>query len=224
MKCIVLCAGYNNNLKPRSLLRIDDKFTALDVLIEQIQSINEIDQIYVVTNGKYYDCFCQWYLEHRYDGVKVINDNTTSLNAKLGAIGDIKFTINCENINDDILIVAGDAIYDFDFNGIFDYFKSRKAPVVAVQKVDNLVGSNKYGIVKFDENHKITEMHEKVVNQNSDYISLAMYFYPKEIIRQFDYYLAEGNKLMSPGYFLEYLYKNTDVFAYEILGHYYSLK
>lgn len=45
--------------------------------------------------------------------VKVINDHTTSNDNRLGAIGDLKYVIDTENINDEILVMASDNIFDF---------------------------------------------------------------------------------------------------------------
>ncbi len=224
MKCIILCAEHNDDVdEPKALLAIDENLCALDVLIDQVEDINSIDKIYVVTNGKYYDNFLNWSI-NKSSKIKIINDNTTSPEAKLGAIGDIKFTLNCENIDDDLLIVAGDALYDFDFISMYEYYNKKQAPVVAVKALQNMTEMRKYGIIRFDGDNKVIEMHEKVNEPIGSHMALALYFYPREVIRMFDYYLSEGNKTTAPGYFLEYLYPNTDVYAYPIDGEYYSLK
>lgn len=228
MKCIILCAGYsednNDVVEPRSLLKVDENLTALDVLIEQVKEVNEVNQIYIVTNGKNYEKFLNWYANNKQENIKIINDNTTSPDAKLGAIGDIKFTLNCENIDDDLLIVAGDAIYDFDFQSVYEYYKEKKSAVVAVKHIEDILDLKLYGVIKFKDDNKVYEMREKVNKIDGNYIALALYFYPRETIRLFDYYLSEGNKTTSPGYFLEYLYQNMDVYAFEISGEYYPLK
>lgn len=227
MKCIILCAGYsdtNEILEPQSLLKVDEEVTALDVLVEQIEEIPDVDKIYVVTNGKNYNNFLEWHQKNRNKNIKVINDNTTSPDAKLGAIGDIKFTLNCESVDDDLLIVAGDAIYDFDFKNIFEYYKEKHGAVVAVKSVNNVFDLKKYGVIRFDQDNKVIEMHEKANEPIGNHMALALYFYPRETIRLFETYLSEGNKTTSPGYFLEYLYNNLDVYAYVINGDYYSLK
>ena len=123
-----------------------------------------------------------------------------------------------------LLIIAGDAVYDFDLLDIYNYYKLKEAPVVAVKKALNLLDLKRYGVVRFDDDNKIIEMHEKVTDPIGSHIALALYFYPKEVIRTFDYYLPEGNKTTSPGYFLEYLYPNIDTYAYVIDGEYYTLK
>ena len=222
MKCIILCAGYNldNNdiVEPKALMKLASGEILLDLLIAKIDKLQTIDEIYVVTNGQNYDKFFKW-SKGKKANIKIVNDNTTP-DAKLGAIGDIKFTLNYEHIDDDLMIIAGDAIYDFDFKPIYDYYCENKSALVAVKQVENLLDLKKYGVVRFDEDNKIIEMHEKSKMPIGNHIALALYFYPKQTIRMFDFYLSEGNKTTAPGYFLEYLYKMTDVYVYKITGDY----
>lgn len=223
MKCIVLCAGYNENEYPKALNIINGKCN-LDNIIDNINCISEIDTIYVVTNGKNYNKFLDWEKNYRSDKVKIINDNTTSPNAKLGAIGDIKYTLNYENIDDDLFIVAGDAVYDFSFKELYTEYLNKKSAVVAVKKFNDEIDLRQYGIINFDNNNKVTYMKEKVTEPIGIYMALALYIFPKETIRIFDYYLSEGNRTTSPGYFLEYLYNTMPVFAYQIKGNYEVIK
>ena len=222
MKCIILCASYTDEEIPKALTTVDG-VVALTGLVNKIKKIKEIDKIFVVTNGKNYDTFKKWKRTSKLD-VTIINDNTTSPEANLGAIGDIMFTINCEEINDDMFIIAGDAIYNFSFEEILDYYKEKKEPVVAVKHVDTPLELKKYGMIKFDDKHLVTKMKEKASEAIGNYMALAIYIYPQKIIRLFDLYLSEGNRRTFPGYFLEYLYQVNDVYAYEINGEFVNLK
>lgn len=222
MRCIILCASHDD--KPKSLTKIDDNLTALDLLIDQVSLIEEVDMTYVVTNGESYNKFEDWFKKIDNDKVKLINDNTTSPKAKLGAIGDMKYTINMENIEDELLIIAGDAIYDFEFMEMYNMYKDKKAPIVAVKDIKDVLDLKKYGTISFDKSLKITDMHEKNNNAIGDHIALALYMFPINIIRILETYLQEGNLRTSPGYFIEYLYQILDVYAYEIKGNYFTLK
>ena len=119
MKCILLCAGYATRLFPltknfpKALLTVGKK-RILDYIVEDLETIPEIDGVYIITNAKYYNHFVDFV-----DSIKtsknytVINDHTTSNDDRLGAIGDILYTIKNQNINDDILVMASDSLYTF---------------------------------------------------------------------------------------------------------------
>ena len=59
MKCIIPCAGYATRLypltlnKPKALLSIGGK-PLLTYTIKKLEVIDEIDEIFVVTNNKFY--------------------------------------------------------------------------------------------------------------------------------------------------------------------------
>ena len=65
MKALILCAGFATRLYPltenfpKPLLKIKDK-PIIEYLLEKISLINEIDEIYIVTNKKFYPHFKAW--------------------------------------------------------------------------------------------------------------------------------------------------------------------
>ena len=46
--------------------------------------------------------------------ISIIDDGTTTEETRRGAIGDILFTIKEKNINDDIVVIAGDNYFTYD--------------------------------------------------------------------------------------------------------------
>lgn len=229
MKCILLCAGYSmdENLKLKetasSLTLINGK-PLINYTIEQIEKIEIIDDIYVVTNGIYYSKFVDWFNDNQFGKrVKVINDNTSSSDAKLGAIGDIRYTINCENINDDILVLAGDVYFDFSLIDFVNQYEMKNEPLIAGMYVDDKNILSKSGVLEI-ENGIITHMQEKPLEPKGNIVSLAAYIYPRNVLRAIDDYLSEGNKTTYPGYLIEYLYKIMNVNVYLIDGKFYDVK
>ena len=229
MKCILLCAGYSmdENLKLKetasSLTLIKNK-PLINYTIEQLEKIEEIEDIYVVTNGIYYNKFVDWFNDNQFGKrIKVINDNTSSVDAKLGAIGDIRYTINCENINDDLLVLAGDIYFDFSIKDFVSNYIVQKEPVVAGMHTTDKSKLSKSGVIEMS-NGIIQHMQEKPLEPKGNIVSLAVYLYPKNVLRMIDDYLSEGNKTTYPGYFVEYLYKLVDVSVYLINGNYYDVK
>lgn len=231
MKCIILCAGYDNNLSsnstddiPSGLLELSNEKVLLDSTLEQLSNLSELDKIYIVTNDKYYISFMNWYKKTIFEkDIVIVNDNTFSKEAKLGAIGDIKFVINSENIDDDILVLLGDALFDFDINEFINYYRTYQVPIVAGLESNN-IDPAKYGVIKCTASDDIKLMQEKPTKVFGNIISLGLYLFPKEILREFDNYLSAGNKATSPGYFIEYLYKNTQIKVCKIHGSYIAIK
>ena len=128
MKCIILCAGYATRLRkyikstPKALITINDK-PIIDYLIEKIERIEEINQIYIVSNAIYYNQFLQWKKDVKFaKPIKIINDGTRKEEEKLGAIGDIKYILDHEKIEDDIIVMASDNFFDFDLKEMIELF------------------------------------------------------------------------------------------------------
>lgn len=230
MKCILLCAGYSmdENLKLKetaSSLTIINGKPLVNYTIEQLEKISDINEIFIVTNGVYYSKFLNWQNNYNFNKkIKVINDNTHSIDAKLGAIGDMRYVVNCENINEEIIVLAGDVYFDFSLEDFINCYKVKNIPLVAgMYSFDNYLLS-KSGVIEMNNDNIITRMQEKPINPKGNIVSLAAYIFPREILRIIDDYLSEGNKTTYPGYFIEYLYKIISVEVYPISGNYYDIK
>ena len=130
MKCILLAAGYATRLypltkdKPKALLKLGEK-TILDIVVDKIEKIKEIDEIYIVTNHKFYKNFLEWAKEYKGEQrVTVLDDFTTDNANRLGAIGDIDFVLRNAQIDDDIFVLASDNAFTFLLNDMVDLFKT----------------------------------------------------------------------------------------------------
>ncbi len=204
-----------------SLFEIGTK-PLINYTIEALQEMDSIDEIFVVTNGLYYPKFQEWKKKYPFSKIKVINDNTTSPQAKLGAIGDIRYTINSQNIEEDIMVLAGDVYFDFSLADFVAYYQKQNISTIAGMLAHD-EDLSKYGVIE-EENGMVAGMQEKPLDPKGNIISLAAYIFPKDVLRDFEDYLSEGNKTTYPGYFVEYLYKNKPVSVYQITGNYYDMK
>ncbi len=104
MEAIILAAGYATRLypltknKPKPLLEVAGK-PMMEHILGKIETLEEVERIHIVTNNKFTEHFESWL--KGYDAKKpidIINDNTTSNEDRLGALGDIRHTINEKNI------------------------------------------------------------------------------------------------------------------------------
>ena len=226
IKALILAAGYATRLypltldRPKPLLPIAGK-PLIEHILEKIEKLDDIDEILIVTNNKFFDNFRNWKRKYSFSKpIKIINDNTNSDDDKLGAVGDIEFAIDKEKIEDDILIVAGDNLFKFDLNNLLGLYKGKKHSVIALYDIkDKKIATKKYGIVEINKDNKIIDLEEKPENPKTTLVSTACYILAKESINELKKSIKEGNKHDNIGDFLHQLIKRKDVY-----GHVYKEK
>src|SRR5438874_9570349 len=120
MKVIILAAGYATRLYPLTLTRPKPLLPVagqpmIEYVLDNLAPIGGIDRIYVVTNSKFATQFEQWSEDYRAHKAKlnftIVNDGSTDDTNKLGAIGDIRFVLKSQRVEDDLIIVAGDNLF-----------------------------------------------------------------------------------------------------------------
>lgn len=230
MKALILAAGYATRLypltlnQPKPLLKIGGK-PMVEHILDKIYKIDEVDTIYIITNSKFKSNFDDWL--GSYDTkkeIKIIDDKTTSNEDRLGAIGDINFVIENENINDDLLVVAGDNLFKFDLTKMVDISKEKNASVMAVRDLkDPKLLSKKFGTIVHDKDNKIIDFEEKPENPKSSLAASAMYLFKKELLVEIRNCLKENPNLDAPGNFIIYLIKRYPVYTYVIEGEWYDI-
>ena len=230
MKCILLCAGYATRLFPltenfaKALLEIEEGKPLLDYILDEVNSVSVIDEIYVVTNDRYASHFEKWAnLKNNPKKITVINDHTTNNDDRLGAIGDIKFTMDTMNIDDDTIIIAGDNLFDYKLNDVINFYNKHKKPVAVTKVIDDINLLKRFAVATLDESDRIIELVEKPEEPKSNVGVYATYIYPRDVMKDINKYLSEGNNPDAPGYFLEYVVKHHDTYAYKFIGNCYDV-
>lgn len=76
-----------------------------------------------------------------------------------------------------VIIASGDCIYKMDYNDVLDYHIEKKADITVVCKdlPKDDPELNRYGIVKMDEDGRITEFEEKPLMADSSTVSAGIY-------------------------------------------------
>ena len=95
-------------------------------ILKKLEKLDTINEIIIVTNNKFYGHFMVWLNDDSCSkNVKVINDGTISNDDRLGAVGDINYILKNQEINDDLLVIAGDIFSDLK-STIFLTISSKK--------------------------------------------------------------------------------------------------
>ncbi|MDD5438935.1 MAG: nucleotidyltransferase family protein [Candidatus Omnitrophica bacterium] len=234
MKAIILAAGYGTRLypltidKPKALLDIGGK-TILERLLGKVSLIKGLNGCYLITNQKFYKNFSAWALAPAGRKVKksleVIDDGTSSNESRLGAIGDICLVMDKKKIDDDILVMGSDNLFEFDLTAFVDFCQKRKgAACLALYDIGDLKKASLYGIAMVDaKDGRVTDFQEKPKEPRSTLAATAIYFYPRETIRHFNEYLATGLTKDAPGNFIKWLAARENVYGFIFKERWYDI-
>ena len=231
MKVIVLAAGYATRLYPltencpKPLLPVAG-IPMLDHVLRTIKPITGIDEIIVVTNHKFAPHFNKWAENFNLPGKKILilDDLTTDDSNKKGAVGDIHYVLTQLNIDDDILVLAGDNLFEKDLTEFGDFCKKIKAPVVGIYDVGSIDLVKKYSCVTMTpEEGKITSFEEKPQNPQNTNSAIALYYYPADVLSLIKKYIHDGNNPDQPGRLVQWMYTRIPFYTWKISGLWYDI-
>ncbi|MBQ0036593.1 MAG: nucleotidyltransferase family protein [Firmicutes bacterium] len=221
MKCLILAAGYATRLYPltenfpKPLLDVKGK-PIIEWLIDDLNNLGVIDEYYLVTNHKFYEHFVSW---NKYPNLKVIDDGTLTNETRLGAVKDIDLVIKNENINDDLLIMAGDNVLDFSLKNFIEYQKDKNMSSVMRFYQDDINLLRKTGVAEINKEDVITSMEEKPNEPKSNWTIPPFYIISKQDLKYINEAIKDGINVDAPGSFIAYLAKKTKVYAHLMDGH-----
>jgi len=229
MKAIILAAGYATRLypltenMPKPLLPLGEK-VILEYILDDIKKIKEIDEIIIVTNHKFIRHFQEWKTGYFCSiPIFLLDDGTIANENRLGAIRDIQLVIDQKLLQDDILVLAGDNVFDFTLNDLITYFFSVNNDCIMIHEETNIEKLKKTGVAEISNDFTVVSFKEKPAEPNSFYAVPPFYIYKKETLPLFGKYLSEGNNSDAPGNFIEWLCKQKKVMAYHMNGRRYDI-
>jgi glucose-1-phosphate thymidylyltransferase len=226
MKAIILAAGYATRLRPltdtvpKPLLPVGGR-PILDWVVANIQAVPEIDETHLVTNSRFAADFERWASPH---GVIVHDDGTSTNDDRLGAIGDLQLSLERGGIDDDILVVAGDNLFDYSLTDYVAFWRRHGASsAVALYDCGDLELATHYGVVDVDEDDRITYFVEKPDDPPSTLAATATYIYARGQLPLIQQYLAEGHAPDQSGSLVAWLYRREPVYGYRFPGEWYDI-
>ncbi|MBR5516062.1 MAG: nucleotidyltransferase family protein [Clostridia bacterium] len=227
MICLILAAGYATRLYPltenfpKPLLDVKGK-TILDWLVDDISESTDITEFVVISNHKFAGHFEAWAKASKHD-IKVVDDMTSSNETRLGAVRDIEYAIDKLELDDDMLVIAGDNVLDFSLGKFVAYFNEKKASSVMRYYEGDKKRLLKCGVVTVDENERVTEMTEKSPTPATNWCTPPFYIYKREDARLIKNALESGCGYDAPGSFIAWLCKNSAVYSMEMPGSRYDI-
>jgi len=227
MKAVVLAGGYATRLwpitkdRPKMFLPVGDT-TVIDRIFADLEDDDRIEEVYVSTNERFADDFREHLAGSPYEKPTLSVEDTTGEDEKFGVMGALAQLVDREDVDDDLVVVAGDNLISFDVSEFVDFFAERDAPAIAAYDVGSYERAKSYGLVEL-EGDEVVDFQEKPDDPNSTLVSIACYAYPREVVGEIDTYLAEDGNPDEPGWFVQWLQDRQSVYAYTFEGAWFDI-
>ncbi|XP_067362435.1 glucuronokinase with putative uridyl pyrophosphorylase isoform X6 [Channa argus] len=182
MICILLVAGHGTVLQtqiknddtglyshltgvPKALLPGIRGKKILDFWWETVNMRQLFTEVYLVTNADKYKHYERWATANDFPVGNVINDGSTTLEDRLGAVADLELAIRSRKLLDDIVVIAGDMLcadQNFDIAQVIRFFRSKPGELIIYYELEEGEKSSSRGIVEVcPDTHRICRFLEK---------------------------------------------------------------
>jgi len=224
MKSLILAAGYATRMYPltknfpKPLLEVGRR-TILDRLIEDLDKIDLLSQHIIVTNNVFYPYFMAWKSRSHYrKDIIIVNDGTNESQSGDGAARSILYVIESLCVDEDLLVVSGDSVVTFSFKDfVISALGKGTTCVVSYYETCIQVLQNA-GVMITDSTLKVLNFFEKPQVPPSNWVVLPFIFFKGKDLALISKAMIDGISFNDPGDIISRLCRQTDVYAWEMLG------
>ena len=226
MKNIVIAAGYATRLGeltknfPKPLLKIGNN-TILGRMLDDIDTIPDIDEHIIVTNHKFAPIFEECVKNLSLGPgpsdrlpIRIVDDGTETNETRLGAVCDLLFAMEKLQIDDDMLVVAADNLLFFSFQEFVDFAKEKGTSCIMCHEQPSIEKLQRTGVVELDANNKVLGMEEKPQVPKSHWAVPPFYIYLKKDLDLVRHSVENGCGRDAPGNLAHYMVEHTTMHAW----------
>ncbi|MEK7449034.1 MAG: nucleotidyltransferase family protein [Planctomycetota bacterium] len=239
MKALILGAGYGVRLypltknTPKPLLQIGHK-PVIEWTLSQIMALKEMKEVFIVVNQRFYEHYQRWLDNYQsvsadssgrpFPKITLCNDQTLTNEDRLGAIGDIALAIQRFEIKDDLLVVAGDNLFEFNLSALVKTFKA-KGTTIALKNMKDIDKRliSQYSVVTLDKENRLIDFEEKPPVPKSTLVAICLYIFGASTLGLINEYLRSGFNPDAPGYYIQWLYKKINVYGCAMKGPWFDI-
>lgn len=127
---------------------------------------------------------------------------------------------------ENVMIMSGEHIYRMNYEKAIEQHRENNADLTIIgKKLPREELSTRYGFIKTDENGKVSSFKEKPKDFLSDFISIGIYIFKKDVLMEEFMKRAENGPTQNFVYdVIEPICKTRNVFAYEYKGYWEYLR
>ncbi|MBR9679213.1 MAG: nucleotidyltransferase family protein [Nanoarchaeota archaeon] len=224
MKCIIPCGGFGTRMqklglnKPKAFAEVGRK-KIIEYILDKVSLVEEVDEVFIVSNSYFFKDFSEWFENFDYSKpLHLLCDGVRSNDERKGALFNTLQGVTWMNragVEDDLLIIYGDNLFNFDLNDVVKTFKESGNDVVAVCDVCDFEKAKCFGVISVDEKGVITSIVEKPDNPQSTLIATGVYVFRKES-KKWLYEDYSNLKDVGIGHVLIRMFKETPVQAFTV--------
>eukprot|EP01065_Artemidia_motanka_P040725 TRINITY_DN5152_c1_g1_i1.p1 TRINITY_DN5152_c1_g1~~TRINITY_DN5152_c1_g1_i1.p1 ORF type:complete len:672 (+),score=213.78 TRINITY_DN5152_c1_g1_i1:84-2018(+) len=245
LTCIILVAGHSSILEselrrddpahelglgplkkqPKALLpvvgRHGQRCSILDLWWNDLKERRQFSTVYLVTNADKYKYYERWATARDFPVDNIINDGSTTHEARLGACADFDLAVRTKNITGDVMVVSGDMLTseDFDISGVIRFFQQHSGDLCIYYSMKHDEKTSTRGMLDIDpRTRRVTRFAEKPLTWDTRLASVVFYCFRQESMAHVRRYLAEhrGADQRSFGCFMEWLVPRSPVYGMKL--------
>jgi glucose-1-phosphate thymidylyltransferase len=153
----------------------------------------------------------------------LIDDGTWDNEHRLGAVADLGLAIERRQIDDEVLVLAGDNLFDFSLRDFVAYFHTVNADCITTYVEENIEALQRTGVAELDPTGRVLTFEEKPKNPRANNAVPPFYIYTRATIKIIQQFLHSGNNTDAPGQLVAWLVKKKPVYAYQLNGRRYDI-
>jgi glucose-1-phosphate thymidylyltransferase len=226
---VLLAAGYATRLyplttdRPKALLPLQGSQVILDGVIQTLPEVPGVRTTVLVTNARFADQFHAWQ-QARKAPIVIMDDGTTTVETRLGAIRDLELARAQGQPGDDLLVLGTDNLFAWSLAD-FVSRAQRHAPhaTVGLWPASSKASATQFGVVTREASGRITAFVEKSPQPPSREVALCVYYFPAAMHGKISAFLAGGGNPDAPGYFIKWLVEQDAVYGEMMPGAWYDI-
>ncbi len=223
---ILLSAGYATRLypltkdRPKALLPLNGG----SILDEIVMSLpRALARRVLVTNHRFAEQFRAWQRERKAP-VEILDDGTSTVETRLGAIRDLQLARTQGGATGDLLVIGTDNLFRWSLDEFVTQAKRHPAaPSIALWQAPTREEATQFGVVMLNADGRITTFAEKSAQPPSALVSTCVYYFPEAMLGRIEEFLASGENADAPGYFIKWLAGRMPVYGVTMSAMWYDI-
>lgn len=194
MHALILAGGFATRLWPltEKIAKPLVPLAGRPLVSYMVEKIPNSIPITISTNQVFANDFEEWKKSFPEKKIDIFVEDSSEETQKKGALAATALCIQEKNIEEDLLLLAGDNFFGFNFESFLSC--ASVSPLLAAYDVQEKSVAKSFGVVvpSMNEEGRVEEFEEKPENPKSTFVSTGAYIFPKKFLHHIVEYSKEN--------------------------------